>query len=106
LSPPLALALIAFATIHDEVLTIKPEIYTQVVDKLTKFNNATPESKSALLAYLDLTNNEDPPVKRPTPEQLLSLIDFHKDLGKEHPWNKDGDLLYTADSNLKRNQVI
>jgi preprotein translocase subunit SecA len=93
--PPLALALIAFATIHDEVLTIKPEIYTQVVDKLTKFNNATPESKSALLAYLDLTNNEDPPVKRPTPEQLLSLIDFHKDLGKEHPWNKDGDLLYT-----------
>lgn len=86
--PTLALALTAFCTTHEKVLKFNPEIYTQILLKLESLNikHFSFQHYNQFCSYLHLI--EDDTVKQPMPEQILSLILFHHDLGNEHDWNK------------------
>ncbi len=83
-----ALAITAFATIHENAFKIDPSHYTKMVDQLMTDDLQGDRGINlcqSLLSYLHLAEN--PEVKRPQLEQISSLIDFHKALGIDHPWN-------------------
>ncbi|MCS5712649.1 preprotein translocase subunit SecA [Candidatus Berkiella aquae] len=94
--PRVALALIAYATSHKEAMgTIEPKAVDKLFSELAKIEAWKKLSKDAtyqrLLSYLNLGG--DPPkspgvITAPTLSQLSSLVRFHHELGKDHPFNK------------------
>lgn len=83
-----ALAITAFATVHENALKIDASLYTKMVDQLMTDSLQGDRGINlcqSLLSYLHLADN--PEVKRPQLEQISSLIEFHKALGIDHPWN-------------------
>lgn len=88
-----ALALTAFATIHNKAANIDASLYTEAVDKIQAATNARIHPNQ-LLSYLKLADNPD--VARPQFNELISLIQFHTDLGHEHSWNRESKFLENA----------